>query len=119
MQDGHPERSEGSLSGERSFAALRMTKRDGLLFEMYWALCLTLSGGQVIGVAQGNTKCAIQKNNTRSINLHRIGVHSMTKLSLNLRRNGNLVPEEESKGHFINVRWRLRPDFPKGVSEKH
>ncbi len=30
----HPERSEGSLSGERSFAALRMTKRDGLSFEM-------------------------------------------------------------------------------------
>src|SRR5438309_10572432 len=35
IQDCHPERSEGSLSGERSFAALRMTKRDGLLFEMY------------------------------------------------------------------------------------
>ncbi len=35
MEDCHPERSEGSLSGERSFAALRMTKRDGLLFEMY------------------------------------------------------------------------------------
>ncbi len=35
MQDCHPERSEGSLSGERSFAPLRMTKRDGLLFEMY------------------------------------------------------------------------------------
>src|SRR6266566_3537576 len=30
------ERSEGSLSGERSFAALRMTKRDGLLLEMDW-----------------------------------------------------------------------------------
>src|SRR5260370_5887362 len=27
---------EGSLSGERSFAALRMTKRAGLFFEMYW-----------------------------------------------------------------------------------
>jgi hypothetical protein len=38
MQAGHPERSEGSLSGERSFAALRMTKRDGLCFEMYWPL---------------------------------------------------------------------------------
>ena len=38
MQECHPERSEGSLSGERSFAPLRMTKRDGLLFEMYWAL---------------------------------------------------------------------------------
>src|SRR5438128_1744668 len=38
MQECHPERSEGSPSGERSFAALRMTKRDGLLFEMYWAL---------------------------------------------------------------------------------
>src|SRR2546425_9363271 len=36
VQDCHPERSEGSLSGERSFAPLRMTKRDGLLFEMYW-----------------------------------------------------------------------------------
>src|SRR6266568_9259764 len=36
MQECHPERSEGSLSGERSFAALRMTKRDGLVFEMYW-----------------------------------------------------------------------------------
>src|SRR2546427_9170541 len=35
MQDCHPERSEGSLSGGRSFAALRMTKRDGLLLEMY------------------------------------------------------------------------------------
>ena len=29
------ERSEGSLSSERSFAALRMTKPDGLFFEMY------------------------------------------------------------------------------------
>src|SRR6266496_6704763 len=36
MQECHPERSEGSLSGERSFAALRMTQRDGLVFEMYW-----------------------------------------------------------------------------------
>src|SRR5258706_14043237 len=35
IQAGHPERSEGSLSGQRSFAALRMTKRDGLFFEMY------------------------------------------------------------------------------------
>jgi len=34
IQECHPERSEGSLSGERSFAALRMTQRDGLLFEM-------------------------------------------------------------------------------------
>jgi hypothetical protein len=36
------ERSEGSLAGQRSFAALRMTKRDGLFFEMYWVLCMTL-----------------------------------------------------------------------------
>ncbi len=36
LQECHPERSEGSLSGQRSFAALRMTKRDGLLVEMYW-----------------------------------------------------------------------------------
>src|SRR5229473_3329238 len=35
MQDCHPERSEGSLAGQRSFAPLRMTKPDGLLFEMY------------------------------------------------------------------------------------
>jgi len=34
MQECHPERSEGSLSGERSFAPLRMTKREGLVFEM-------------------------------------------------------------------------------------
>jgi hypothetical protein len=34
MQQCHPERSEGSLAGPRSFAALRMTKRDGLFFEM-------------------------------------------------------------------------------------
>src|SRR5437764_13442813 len=38
IQDCHPERSEGSLSGERSFAPLRMTKRDGPLFEMYCPL---------------------------------------------------------------------------------
>src|SRR5438874_5805984 len=38
MQECHPERSEGSLSGERSFAALRMTKRDALFFEMYCPL---------------------------------------------------------------------------------
>src|SRR5258706_13164429 len=37
IQAGHPERSEGSLAGQRSFAALRMTKRDGLFFEMYCA----------------------------------------------------------------------------------
>jgi len=36
LQACHPERSEGSVSGERSCAALRMTKRDGLFFEMYW-----------------------------------------------------------------------------------
>jgi hypothetical protein len=42
MQAGHPfaslragsEQSEGSLAGKRSFALLRMTKRDGLFFEM-------------------------------------------------------------------------------------
>jgi len=34
IQECHPERSEGSLAGERAFAALRMTKRDGLVFEM-------------------------------------------------------------------------------------
>src|SRR5437763_10063270 len=39
LQACHPERSEGSVSGERSFAALRMTKPDGLFFAMYWALC--------------------------------------------------------------------------------
>src|SRR5947209_19866205 len=38
IQDCHPERSEGSLSSERSFAPLRMTKRDGLLCEIYWPL---------------------------------------------------------------------------------
>src|SRR5437588_11095864 len=38
LQQCHPERSEGSLSGERSFAALRMTKREGLFFEMYLPL---------------------------------------------------------------------------------
>src|SRR5437588_1478320 len=38
LQECHPERSEGSLFGERSFAALRMTKRDGLFFERYWTL---------------------------------------------------------------------------------
>ena len=32
----HPERSEGSLAGQRSFAALRMTMPDALFFEMYW-----------------------------------------------------------------------------------
>ncbi len=42
MQDCHPERSEGSLAGQRSFAALRMTKGDGLLFEMYWPQGLPL-----------------------------------------------------------------------------
>src|SRR5436305_8237020 len=35
IQECHPERSEGSLAGQRSFAALRMTKRDGLFFERY------------------------------------------------------------------------------------
>src|SRR3989440_10110860 len=42
IQECHPERSEGSLSGERSFAPLRMTKRDDLLFEMYWPQGLPL-----------------------------------------------------------------------------
>jgi len=48
----HPERSEGSLAGQRSFAALRacpersegMTKRDGLFFEMYRPLRSTWCG---------------------------------------------------------------------------
>src|SRR6266566_6993720 len=33
IQACHPERSAGSLSGERPCAALRMTQRDGLFFE--------------------------------------------------------------------------------------
>src|SRR5205823_109930 len=45
LQECHPERSEGSLSGERSFAALRMTKRDGLFFEMDWGQALPLHLG--------------------------------------------------------------------------
>ena len=45
LQACHPERSEGSLSGERSFAALRMTKPDGLFFEMYCPLWARKSGG--------------------------------------------------------------------------
>src|SRR5947208_1900229 len=34
MQECPPERREGSLSSERSFAALRRTKRERLFFEM-------------------------------------------------------------------------------------
>ena len=41
MQEGHPERSAGSLAGQRSFASLRMTQRDGLFFEMDRALSLS------------------------------------------------------------------------------
>src|SRR5205807_9801178 len=44
IQECHPERSEGSLAGQRSFAALRMTKRDGLLFEMYWPVWPPVEG---------------------------------------------------------------------------
>src|SRR5437667_9331326 len=47
IQQCHPERSEGSLPGRRSFAALRMTLRDGLLFEMYcplWSPARSLCG---------------------------------------------------------------------------
>ena len=40
MQECHPERSEASLAGHRAAPklALRMTQRDGLVFEMYWGL---------------------------------------------------------------------------------
>ena len=38
LQECHPERSEGSHAGYRSFAALRMTQRDGLVFEMFCPL---------------------------------------------------------------------------------
>src|SRR5258708_16140825 len=38
LQECHPERSAGSVSGERSCAALRMTKPDGLFFELYCPL---------------------------------------------------------------------------------
>src|SRR5947209_20565710 len=34
LQGCHPERSEGSLAEQRSFAALRMTMPDDLFFEM-------------------------------------------------------------------------------------
>jgi len=44
MQECHPERSAGSLAGQRSCAALRMTQRDGLLSEMYWGLPRPWSG---------------------------------------------------------------------------
>src|SRR5689334_21641827 len=33
MQECHPERSEGSVSDERFFASLRMTKRHGLVLK--------------------------------------------------------------------------------------
>src|SRR5438874_13310245 len=33
LQECHPERSEGSLAEQRSFAPLRMTKPDGLFFD--------------------------------------------------------------------------------------
>src|SRR5690349_21026619 len=35
MPECHPERSEGSFIGRRPFASLRMTKHDGLVFEMH------------------------------------------------------------------------------------
>jgi hypothetical protein len=36
LQNCHPERSEGSLAGHRSFAALRMTSQlASLFFDMY------------------------------------------------------------------------------------
>src|SRR6266849_10154647 len=62
MQDCHPERSEGSLAGQRSFAPLRMTKRDGLLFEMYCPLRVPgetyMINNPVFGplLAEGKTK---------------------------------------------------------------
>jgi hypothetical protein len=37
MPSCHAERSEASPAGQRCFAALSMTKQDGLLSEMYWA----------------------------------------------------------------------------------
>jgi len=42
LQECHPERSAGSLAGQRSCAALRMTQRDGLFFEMYCGQALPL-----------------------------------------------------------------------------
>ena len=42
LQECHPERSEGSLAGQRSFAALRMTKRDGLFFRNVLGLVLDI-----------------------------------------------------------------------------
>ena len=66
------ERSEESLSGERSFAPLRMTKPDGLLFAMYWGLSecrgksLTLS----CPVGDGSIYLAPPLSRFRSLRAH-------------------------------------------------
>src|SRR5258708_29156679 len=54
LQECHPERSEGSRAGQRSFALLRMTKRDGLFFEMYCPLRVPGAGCQADRSCQDN-----------------------------------------------------------------
>ena len=61
MQECHPERSAGSLAGQRSFAALRMTKRDGLLCEMY---CPQGPGDKLA------TSAIIEKTNTPLLGMY-------------------------------------------------
>src|SRR5205085_9159541 len=52
--------SEGSLCGERSFAALRMTKSDALFFEMDWNMAMFYT---IISLYSGH--CKVPPNNCK------------------------------------------------------
>src|SRR5712691_8283145 len=76
MEDCHPERSEGSLAGQRSFAALRMTKRDGLLFEMYCPLRVPCCGF----MKENHNQCTYSKKKPTSITLTRTSAGDLAPL---------------------------------------
>ena len=89
LQERHPERSEGSLAGQRSLAALRMTKPDGLFFAMYFlqeAPCELRAVAETHRVKRGIFAISLQKLCMRTLLYNLTGLqHNNAIGSLNGR----------------------------------
>jgi hypothetical protein len=79
LQACHPERSEGSVSGARSFAALRMTKRDGLFFELDWGRALALPLGTLLYYAAPTDNPLLSETGFTAAWSSTMALHAWTK----------------------------------------
>ncbi len=111
IQDCHPERSEGSLAEQRSFAPLRMTKPDGLFFEMDWPLwspvpyspgiAPRISSFMVLLQSMGYLKCIAHKGClrfTHPLNMDR---------ALACKCNNVLDPSRTSEQQLWSLLYRI------------